>query len=161
MIYLPNACYSSELRVIPRNWKTLKKITTDWYIYYRFYDPVSKEKGLYPKGKLVKVRGMNNYHTVADRRKATTNILNDELEKLKAGYNPIGRDIAPDSNDGFIDASTPFVQALQLVEQGFTAARSTKTMLGVELDELYTHTSGSHCKVSHELLIGIGRMADQ
>ena len=129
MIYLPNACYASELRVTPKNWRTLKKINSDWCIYYRYYDPVSKQKGLYPKGKLVRVRGMNNYHTVADRRKATLKILDDELDMLKAGYNPINGNIALVSNDANIDAHTPFVQALQLVEQNFNAAKSTKSDL--------------------------------
>lgn len=39
-ISLPKGCNASQLKVIPNNWKTKKaKITTSWFIIYRFYDP--------------------------------------------------------------------------------------------------------------------------
>jgi site-specific recombinase XerC len=127
MISLPNDCYCSELKVNPSNWKTLKKITKGWFIYYRFYDPIAKQKGQHVKGKLVTVQGMNHFKTVGDRRKATTQLLNDEIHRLKLGYNPILGDVQPDINSSFIDSRTPFINALEMVESGFSAAPSTKS----------------------------------
>jgi len=43
MIQLLFGCYCSELKVHPQNWQKPKaSMTKDWYIYYRFYDPLFK-----------------------------------------------------------------------------------------------------------------------
>jgi len=41
MIILPLSCTCSDLKVYPKNWMSAKvSIKKDWYVYYRFYDPV-------------------------------------------------------------------------------------------------------------------------
>lgn len=127
MIYLQNDCYCSELRVNPKNWKTLKKLTNkDWEIYYRFYDPSAKEKGLYSKGKLVRVRGMNHFKNLSDRRSATVKILEDEVRKLQQGYNPILGDKPTQVNITTVDTNTPFIKALDYVRSSLSVAASTE-----------------------------------
>jgi hypothetical protein len=40
MITLSNGCTCSKLSVYPENWQSkIAKVTIDWYIMYRFYDP--------------------------------------------------------------------------------------------------------------------------
>ena len=51
MIILPLSCTCSDLKVFPKNWMSAKvSIKKDWYVYYRFYDPVFKENPTYKKG---------------------------------------------------------------------------------------------------------------
>jgi hypothetical protein len=58
MIQLPHGCRCSEPKVNPANWESPKaSIRKNWYIQYRFYDPVQTIK--YPKGKLRIIKGMN------------------------------------------------------------------------------------------------------
>ena len=48
MIILPLFCTCSALKVNPKNWQSAKvSIKKDWYVYYRFYDPVFKENPTY------------------------------------------------------------------------------------------------------------------
>src|SRR5688572_16161138 len=77
MINLPNGCSCSKLSVYPKNWQTNKaKISIDWYIIYRFYDPN------YMKPKQVMVKGMNLFKSIAERQEATQNLLVSEMDKL-------------------------------------------------------------------------------
>ncbi len=70
--------------------KPKASLTKDWYIYYRFYDPLFKKEAKYKKGKLVMLKGMNQFKVVADRQMETQKLLYDELKKLKEkGFNPI------------------------------------------------------------------------
>ncbi|HRX94855.1 MAG TPA: hypothetical protein P5158_12085, partial [Chitinophagaceae bacterium] len=84
MINLPNGCGCSNLSVHPKNWKSRSaKMSQDWYITYRFYDP------RYPKPKLVMVKGMNHFKVLSERQQATENILQKEMDKLlNDGFNP-------------------------------------------------------------------------
>lgn len=76
MINLPNSCKCTELNVFPNNWtyknQSLKK---DWYVYYRFYDPVFKDIPKYRYGKLVIIKGMNQFKTVLERQENTRLII--------------------------------------------------------------------------------------
>ncbi len=76
MISLPNNCRCSELKVMPKNWKnqhaSLKK---DWYLYYRFYDPIFKANRQFPKGKLIIIKGMNQYKILSQRRDVTNHLI--------------------------------------------------------------------------------------
>lgn len=82
MLQLPNGCTCSNLSVTPKNWQTgsssiLKK---DWFIQYYFHDPVYKEK--YKNGFQARVKGMNRYKTLAERKQATKDLLANELLML-------------------------------------------------------------------------------
>ncbi|WP_026259926.1 hypothetical protein [Segetibacter koreensis] len=129
MISLPNNCYCSELKVNPKNWRTLKKIANDWLIYYRFYGQDARHRELYPKGKLVRVQGMNHFKTLLDRRRATLQLLEDEVKKLQQGFNPIVGDIAAPVNINTVDPTTPFLQALEFFSSTISASPSTKREL--------------------------------
>ena len=85
MITLPNGCSCSKLSVNPKNWQAKNaKVSIDWYIIYRFYDPN------YPKPKLVMVKGMNHFKTLAERQEETKKALSNEYDKLlKDAYNPL------------------------------------------------------------------------
>jgi hypothetical protein len=88
-ILLPSGCSYSQPNVFPKNWKTVSaSAKKHWYITYRFYDP--GQLGSYPKGKLVMVKGMNDYPDVAQRRAATSQILKEIADLLEVdSYNPI------------------------------------------------------------------------
>ncbi|WP_179022077.1 tyrosine-type recombinase/integrase [Winogradskyella forsetii] len=90
MILLPHGCSCSELAVNPRNWKTGGKtlLKKKWRIHYYFRDPEFKDK--YPYGKLIPIKGMNHFKTLAERRAATELLIDEEIYILKTkGYNPI------------------------------------------------------------------------
>lgn len=119
MIKLPNGCYCSELKVHPRNWdKSGACPKKPWYIYYRFYDPLARDK--YRKGKLVFVKGMNTFKTLTERREVTASLIQDELHRLKAlEFNPItGYEKDPEaieSTDYIVDPNAPLLEALTTV----------------------------------------------
>jgi uncharacterized protein (UPF0297 family) len=116
MITLTNGCSCIELSVHPTNWNASKfSVKKDWYIFYRFYDPVYKEK--YPNGLLRIIKGMNKYKDITNRQKAVKDILDNELDVLKNdGYNPISQKFNPPV-DYEISATTPVARALKLALQ--------------------------------------------
>ena len=114
MIQLPNGCHCGELSVNPKNWKQIgASIKKDWYISYRFYDAEFKDK--YPNGKLRIVKGMNGYHRLDTRRKATLDLIETEMYMLvNDGFNPISNLCTPivKVSESLIDTSTPLIVAL-------------------------------------------------
>jgi hypothetical protein len=81
-ISLPGGCSMSTPCVHPANWETTTKAIGTWYISFRFYDPVLK-----PKGKLCIIKGMNDYKDPDKRRQITAYLLEEEMAKLKSGFN--------------------------------------------------------------------------
>jgi hypothetical protein len=81
---LADGCACSKVKVTPLNWHTKSaKTTINWYIAYRFYDPQ------FALPKQVKIRKMNYYKSSQERQAETTILLEQEIEKLKDGYNPL------------------------------------------------------------------------
>lgn len=141
MIQLPSACYCSEFKVNPINWESTKASTEkDWYLYYRFYDPQFKKDSLLKKGKLVIVKGMNNYKILSERQQKTKEIIEAEYNKLKnKGYNPItGKSLETNSFEININPNTPFLIALGIAKNQFAGASSTKSDIKVMLGQLKT-----------------------
>lgn len=129
MIKLPFECYCTELKVNPKNWQTPRcTLKKDWFVFYRFYDPTYRENTKFKKGKLVILKGMNQFKTIPDRQTETKKIIERELGKLKnEAYNPITSktliSIAPLLD---IEPLTPFIKAFSLAEQRISASVSTK-----------------------------------
>lgn len=75
----------SEIKISPRTWeKNLKSnLKKEWYGYYRYYTPE------YPNGYMVKFRGMNRFNNLEERQEMTLVLINNELDLLSRGYNPI------------------------------------------------------------------------
>ena len=103
MLLLPNGCTCSEPSVFPKNWKTVSASTKhDWRIQYYF------EK------KLIIVKRMNRFKTVEERRAITKAILQEEIKKLKAGYNPLkNATIAEVQPAVGIEPTMPFIKAIR------------------------------------------------
>lgn len=117
MIQLPNGCYCSDLKVNPSNWQQARaSVKKDWYIYFRFYDPKFKDQEKYRKGKLVIVKGMNEFKTLAERQEVCRQIMRFEVDRMaRDGYNHItGQSIAPVEIEGDIDPNTPVLNALDM-----------------------------------------------
>jgi site-specific recombinase XerC len=114
MILLPNGCECNEPKVSPSNWESPKApLKKNWYIYYRYYDPMEKAK--YPKGKLRIIKGMNEAKTVSERQEIVKALIHLELGELKTlGFNPIlEKHVAPLNTLHSINPDTPLIQALQ------------------------------------------------
>ena len=109
MISLPNNCNCSELTVNPKNWKTCKisGIARNWHIQYYFYDTSLNKR------KFVRIKGMNRFKTLTERREATAQLIENELYNLKdKGYNPItGKFLV--LGFGSIEPTTGFIDALR------------------------------------------------
>lgn len=97
----------------------------DWYISYRFYDERYKQQ--YPKGKQVKVKGMNSFHVLADRRAATESLLQSTFDELKnLGYNPITNTVSkPIIASDTLSQYTPMLVALAEASKLLKLAGST------------------------------------
>lgn len=122
MLELPNGCRSGKLSVYPSNWQSPDAcVSHDWYIHYRFHDPVYAEK--YPQGYPARVRGMNEVKDLRGRQRLTKVLLADEEEDLRRGLNPIlGR--FTEASELEISVHTPFPEAL---ERALTLLPPTKT----------------------------------
>jgi hypothetical protein len=129
MMQLSFGCYCSELKVRPKEWsKPSIQETNDWYIYYRFYDPVFVHNPKYKKGKLIIIKGMNHLRVHADKRALTERLIEDELYKLQErGYNPItGKFLCVTPAANHIESSTFFIDALKKSPEWIQVAPLTK-----------------------------------
>jgi integrase len=126
MLKLPNNCKASEPKVTPSTWARLNaSIKKDWRIWYRFYDPAHKAK--YPKGKMVSIKGMNEYKTLASRQSVTKALLEEELSLLQTGYNPhVDKIVAPNLETFIVAPTTYLLAALQTAYELITRAKCTK-----------------------------------
>ena len=116
MVNLPNGCYCSQLSVHPQNWERSRpSLKSDWYIHYRFYDPLFKNDPRYKKGKqrIIKA-GINQFKTVEERQDAVRIVIRRELHYLQEeGFNPITGKFSGSGTMGCdIHPGTPFIQAL-------------------------------------------------
>jgi site-specific recombinase XerC len=129
MIQLKNGCYCSTPKVNPTHWfKANTRIVKDWFIYYRFYDPLYKTNPKYKKGKLVILKGMNHLKTYSLRFERTKELLAAETRKLcELDYNPIKRfNTTKEDLVLLIEPDTSFIKALKEVEKEIKGASSTK-----------------------------------
>ncbi|WP_228853233.1 tyrosine-type recombinase/integrase [Aegicerativicinus sediminis] len=85
-ITLPNGCSMSTPSVNPGDWKSggISLLDTYWRIQYYFYDPSHPRKR-----KLVVVKGMNEFHTLNERRMVTKSLIEDEINNNHNGFNPL------------------------------------------------------------------------
>jgi integrase len=121
-ISLPGNCSMSQPSVHPSNWKTVAATTaSNWYIQYRFFDPLHA-----PKGKQYILKGMNEYRTTSERRDATERLLSDYTALLKQGFNPITEKWNIAESSGEIEAYTPLTHALQIAAKKVPVDENTK-----------------------------------
>ena len=114
----------SEIKISPRTWeKNLKSnLKKEWYGYYYFYSTK------YPLGKLIKFKGMNRIKNLEDRQNLTKYLINNEIDMLSRGYNPVTKEF--ETSDNFITEHTPFLKALEIAKTKIKVASST--MEGIE-----------------------------
>lgn len=121
---LLNSCSRSELSVIPKNWQSSRaSIANDWRIFYRFYDPNA------PKPvKLVPIKGMNRFKTLAERQEVTRALIENEIHLLdERGYNPItGQFMADQGPAGDISTHTLLIPALRFAEPLLDVVNGTR-----------------------------------
>ena len=130
MISLPNGCSCSEMAVFPSNWKSggISLLKKEWYVQYYFRDPNFSDK--YKYGKQVRLKGINAFKSLEERRNAVTLLINNELLQLKEnGYNPIlGKSKPPEPEQQFeIAPETPWLEALEQARLRLKITEHTKT----------------------------------
>jgi integrase len=136
MKLLPNGCKCSDIKVIPKNWKTGNKslLKKDWMIYYRFYDDAQEPS---KRVKLIRLKQMNEFHTLEDRRAATKALLEAEWILLSEKcYNHItGTYLKEPEIDYEIHPDTYFVKALEEVlpklKFEYSTLKDIKSVVGV------------------------------
>ena len=114
----------SEIKISPKTWeKNLKSnLKKEWYGYYYFYSTK------YPLGKVIKFKGMNRIKNLEDRQNLTKYLINNEIDMLSRGYNPVTKEF--ETSDNFITEHTPFLKALEIAKTKIKVASST--MEGIE-----------------------------
>lgn len=130
---LPNGCHIGKMSVHPKNWEEPgADLSIEWYIHYRFHDPRYKDK--WPKGYLAKARGMNDIKSLAERRRITRGLLENEKNNLQQGYSPILGKIVS-SNDLEISPSTGLTAALEkafrLLPDSITKEKMEKALVHI------------------------------
>lgn len=118
MIQLPNGARCS-ISVFPKNWKTNSApMRQPWRITYRFYPANGKPV-------MRHLRGMNEYPDRRQRQNATSCLLENELNLLRRGFNPITGEIV--TAGPILDPYTPLLEALRYVESKLKVQPSTVT----------------------------------
>jgi integrase len=132
-ILLPNGCWCSRPNVSPQNWndKKDKSVTTDkdWSVQYRFYDPAITGADGKPLPHHEVFKGMNQVKNLADRRALCADLIENEIDNLKRGYNPAREVfIAPVATLSIseIHPETLFLTALEKARLQLKCADSTK-----------------------------------
>lgn len=131
MIQLFNGCYCSELAVHPKNWNEKgASCAQNWYIYYRFYDPTYINSKGKPIRKLIVIKGMNIFTTLAERREITADLIKDELHRLQVeGLNPIQKIymVVQEPEVIFeVDPDTPLTKALSFAIEKLIVVHEVK-----------------------------------
>ncbi len=132
MINLPNGCKCSNLSIYPKNWKSkTAKISIDWYIIYRFYDP------RFQKPKQVMLKGMNQFKTLAERQEATLKVLDGELSRLLADeYNPFSETQEKSKGIEQANSETPILSALKIALDSLSVSPITKKDIKYALTQI-------------------------
>ena len=94
----------------------------DWYIQYRFYDPVHK-----PEGKQRIIKGMNECKTVLGRQQLVERAIREEMALLQGGYNIVTEAwTTPAAGEkGELEEHTPLSLALQIAFKRLTCDANT------------------------------------
>ena len=123
MILLTNGCKCSKLSVYPKDWESKKaKISFNWHIAYRFYDPN------YNKPKQVMIKGMNQFNSLSERQLATQRALTAEMDRLtKEGYNPFSKLQKNPGGMPSINPQTSILESLNYVYAKIEVSNRTKT----------------------------------
>ncbi len=135
-ILLPNGNKMSVPSVNPKNWKsgTLSLLKKDWYIQYYFYEPDIK------KGKFVLVRGMNSEKKLIVRQALTQNIIDEQIDLLKMGYNPILKKIIKEVGGNItLNPYLFFIDAFRNVMTKIYCTEKHRKEVGWCIDRLEKH----------------------
>lgn len=139
MIYLKYDCKCSEPKIYPPNWKTagIRQLKKDWYIFYRFYDPLHIDR--YPNGKLCIVKGTNGVKDLEERKENIAFLLANEIHLLKnRAYNPITKHVEDEIKEVHeIEPTTSFVDAIRLAADKLKLEPTTKA----DLRQIIAHIS--------------------
>ena len=121
-------CHCSDIKVIPSTWSRENASTKkDWYVYFRFYDPLFKDQ--HPKGLLKIFKGMNHYKDRKERQDETRDIIKRLFNLLvNCNWNPItGRMDEEDKQiDYVIHPDTPLCKALEAAYDRIDVAQATR-----------------------------------
>ena len=98
----------SKITVTPSDYLSggAATLAKPWVISYYFFDDEN------PKGKQIRIKGMNNAETLSERRDITKDLINNELKLLSKGYNPVTHKM-PETSDEEITEQTFFIEALK------------------------------------------------
>ena len=128
-IELPNGCWIGKMSVYPKNWKTTAaSLKKDWYIFYRFHDPLYV--GRYPKGKLCRVANMNEFKSLTRRQQETAEIMRAEKKMLvEEGFNPITSlfKLEEVPAQGDLHPGVPWPQAFTMAFDKLTCCKQMKS----------------------------------
>lgn len=98
----------STIKVTPADWeKNIKSnLNKTWEIYYKFFCPE------HPLGYPIRFKGMNRSATLKAKQDMTRFLINNEIENLSRGYNPITKEF--EKTTEFVTEQTPFIEALEI-----------------------------------------------
>lgn len=122
-IILQHGCSCSAISVHPANWKTKKaSLNITWYLQYRFYDKENNRSKLC----IIKDR-INQFKALELRKEYTASLLQNELELLQSGYNPITKNIVEERINVFeIEPTTPLLTALKQAADKIKCVHKTR-----------------------------------
>ncbi|WP_339697295.1 tyrosine-type recombinase/integrase [uncultured Marixanthomonas sp.] len=119
--------------VNPKNWKSggAKLLKKNWQIQYYFYPKNSK------KPKLVALKGMNHIKNLKGRRFLTENLIEDEIDNNKMGYNPIEKKyIHPADENTDLHPYLDFISAFRLAVTKIQCSEKHRKQMGWCIDRL-------------------------
>lgn len=111
----------SKLIVTPADWSAggAVSLAKPWQISYYYFDDEN------PKGRQIRIKGMNFAKTLTERREATRQLIAQELKLLSSGYNPITKTRTLSDGEDLTE-DTHFIQALKLANDRVVIDYQTK-----------------------------------
>lgn len=121
---LPNGCRVSKFTVYPKNWKSKSApVNVKWYCRYRFYDAGGQCFQGY-------IADVNRLPTAAERREMMQAYIDQELAYLKAGYNPITKEMISPAGSSYKTWSESIAAVAKTLPLAQTTRRDFESRIG-------------------------------
>ena len=117
------ACSFSPPSISPPDWLSASAdLSRDWYVQFYYFDPLhTKGRGKF----FIRKTGINEYHTLKERRIAAKAALAAYTERLRGGWNPVTGGYVTTA-PGEVVPDTAWFTALPALCEGLRVAKSTK-----------------------------------
>jgi site-specific recombinase XerD len=133
----------SKITVTPADYLTGGSacLAKPWVISYYYFDDLN------PKGKQIRIKGMNNAATLAERRDITKDLINNEKKLLSKGYNPVTHKM-PAVTGADITENTFFIEALKRANDAILCEHQVRLDIKSVVKRIERHATAANMLIT-------------